>query len=453
LFGADWVKQRTALPHFDGSGAHLPSSKGEFEMTLQSKLFRGDARLEAAAVSDAAHIVPGSRGPHVAKIQTALNRLDSAGLDVDGAYGPQTASAVLAYKSERAIINRSYQKTPDNIVGKMTMASLDKEMQADDLGPLEITTIGDEPIVNVNPLRGRPFLRLAFGLDAGIADAGTPNLRFSTKLSRWAPGVTGTVHCAQTANSSLAVCTNEQDPSRDGAHPVVSKIAFLSDSAAPSNIALFPKPEEGGRVPLTLDPQDMRLETFRPGDATIVVTRGDTVRMLIVEVRQDAKGPVAGPALTKLTANSRFFSASRAEGGEGVDPEGIFSGRPVNPKRGGRLINLGGETETPEFEDYQIDLDHSLGGHGGFRPWVGDFESPTTFVPSQSASHITMRGTPLLDPFIKEIKRIAQPGCRFTFNGNSSFLPTIKAKLPGRELETPLLELNGTFVLLAWELN
>ena len=36
---------------------------------------------------------------------------------------------------------------------------------------------------------------------------------------------------------------------------------------------------------LTQDPHEMRLETFRPGDATITVTRGDTVRVLIVEVR------------------------------------------------------------------------------------------------------------------------------------------------------------------------
>ncbi|MBV9929692.1 MAG: hypothetical protein JO013_01950, partial [Alphaproteobacteria bacterium] len=45
-------------------------------MALLAKLFRGDAALEAAAQTDAGHIVPGSRGDHVAKIQTALNQLD-----------------------------------------------------------------------------------------------------------------------------------------------------------------------------------------------------------------------------------------------------------------------------------------------------------------------------------------------------------------------------------------
>jgi hypothetical protein len=41
-------------------------------MGLQSELFRGDQRLEAAAVSDPGHIMLGASGPHVQKIQTAL---------------------------------------------------------------------------------------------------------------------------------------------------------------------------------------------------------------------------------------------------------------------------------------------------------------------------------------------------------------------------------------------
>ena len=38
-------------------------------MALQSSLFRGDPKLEAAAVSDQAHITLGATGPHVKKIQ------------------------------------------------------------------------------------------------------------------------------------------------------------------------------------------------------------------------------------------------------------------------------------------------------------------------------------------------------------------------------------------------
>jgi peptidoglycan hydrolase-like protein with peptidoglycan-binding domain len=97
-------------------------------MSLRSKLFGGDPKLEAAAVSDPAHITIGAKGEHVRKIQLALTLLDDANIDLDGAYGPETAAAVLDYKKKRNIINRSYQTQADDIVGKMTMASLDREM-------------------------------------------------------------------------------------------------------------------------------------------------------------------------------------------------------------------------------------------------------------------------------------------------------------------------------------
>lgn len=99
-------------------------------MALRSQLFRGDPKLEAAAISDPAHITPGARGEHVRKIQSALTRLDGASIAADGVYGAATAAAVLAYKEKRRIINRSYQSTADNIVGRMTMELLDKDMLA-----------------------------------------------------------------------------------------------------------------------------------------------------------------------------------------------------------------------------------------------------------------------------------------------------------------------------------
>jgi hypothetical protein len=94
-------------------------------MALRSNLFRGDAKLEAAAVSHAAHIVPNAAGEHVRKIQHAL--IDASELEAKR-YGPSTAKAVLAYKTRRNIVNRSYQSQADNIVGIMTMAALDKEI-------------------------------------------------------------------------------------------------------------------------------------------------------------------------------------------------------------------------------------------------------------------------------------------------------------------------------------
>lgn len=111
-------------------------------MSLQSQLFRGDSKLEAAAVSDPAHILPGATGPHVGKIQQALIQLDGAAIAQDEIYGPATAAAVLAYKKKRNIINRSYQTQADNIVGVMTIAALDKEMfQKEQATPITVGSI------------------------------------------------------------------------------------------------------------------------------------------------------------------------------------------------------------------------------------------------------------------------------------------------------------------------
>jgi hypothetical protein len=74
----------------------------------------------------------GAVGGYVHKIQVALTVLD--GLEIDSAeilsnrYGSSTAAAVLKFKQKRNIINRSYQSQADNIVGKMTIATLDREM-------------------------------------------------------------------------------------------------------------------------------------------------------------------------------------------------------------------------------------------------------------------------------------------------------------------------------------
>jgi len=108
-------------------------------MPLSSRLFRGDTALQSCQVSDAAHLVPGSRGPHVKKVQQALTALDGALISGDetttGLYGNTTAAAVLAYKQKRSIINHSYQAAADNIVGKMTITRLDQEVSAAEAKP------------------------------------------------------------------------------------------------------------------------------------------------------------------------------------------------------------------------------------------------------------------------------------------------------------------------------
>jgi hypothetical protein len=114
-------------------------------MGLRSRLFAGDLKLESAAASNPAHILPGSIGEHVARIQQALIALDGAIIEageLEGKrYGPSTANAVLFYKAKRNIINRSYQTQADNIVGIMTMAALDNEMLQKERQPIVIGDI------------------------------------------------------------------------------------------------------------------------------------------------------------------------------------------------------------------------------------------------------------------------------------------------------------------------
>jgi hypothetical protein len=99
---------------------------------LQSKLFKGDQKLEACLIHDSSHVTRGAVGGHVSKIQTALFAVASLSIDPRelsaSLYGKSTADAVLLFKKRRSIINRSYQTRADDIVGKMTIAALDKEL-------------------------------------------------------------------------------------------------------------------------------------------------------------------------------------------------------------------------------------------------------------------------------------------------------------------------------------
>jgi hypothetical protein len=101
-------------------------------MPLRSLMLKDDPSLQACLVQDQSHVVPGAKGNHVAKIQKALLLLEQAGIQSgelrSRLYGPTTVAAVLAYKRKRRIINPAYQTTPDNIVGKMTIARLDTDL-------------------------------------------------------------------------------------------------------------------------------------------------------------------------------------------------------------------------------------------------------------------------------------------------------------------------------------
>jgi hypothetical protein len=100
--------------------------------TLRSKEFAGDPKLEACAVSDPAHVLPGASGGHVGKIQRALIKVGGATINPmevgQNKYGPSTTAAVLKFKKERNILN--YLGQFDNIVGKKTIRALDDLLAA-----------------------------------------------------------------------------------------------------------------------------------------------------------------------------------------------------------------------------------------------------------------------------------------------------------------------------------
>jgi hypothetical protein len=118
---------------YEKENLHATISAQESDtMGLQSALFSADRALQACLIDDRSHVTTGAVGEHVTKIHSALVVLDNAPIDVtelrQSRYGPSTAAAVLAFKRQRHIINYSYQTKADNIVGKMTIAMMDREI-------------------------------------------------------------------------------------------------------------------------------------------------------------------------------------------------------------------------------------------------------------------------------------------------------------------------------------
>lgn len=104
---------------------------------LRSDELKDDPKLEGCATKPSAHLLIGTPpGPHILKIQLALERLRPSGPKISDteksamSYGPTTAAAVFNYKSTHVppIINTSYQSSPDKIVGQMTIRAMDDDL-------------------------------------------------------------------------------------------------------------------------------------------------------------------------------------------------------------------------------------------------------------------------------------------------------------------------------------
>lgn len=123
-------------------------------MALSSARFSAVPELQACAVDDAAHLTVGANGDHVALVQQALLDLgESLGPGgADGAYGPATAAAVTSYKTARSILNATGQI--DSIVGKLTIASLDDDI--DQLDTAVVPCLSDPALGDPLDLGGAP---------------------------------------------------------------------------------------------------------------------------------------------------------------------------------------------------------------------------------------------------------------------------------------------------------
>ena len=409
-------------------------------MSLQSKLFRGDPKLEAAAVSDPAHVVPGASGEHVRKIQLALIRLDGAAIEPDGQYGPATAAAVLAFKQKRGVINRARQTQADNIVGQMTMAALDRELLAKELIPADPIRI--KP-VNPRPRGSRPALRLGFKIDVDfpVFPTGIPT------TIRLTPRSTADLEIVN-GKSGRVRCTN--------ATKGEGKTSLIFDPDEPSFIPatrLVPGPQgplgreplqDGGTIRITKDPFNIKLDAFHPGNAVVDASDGTSTNQLLIEVRAPRLANVPGfSPPTKTRPGSKFISANDSEPGPKMFGTST-GGRPVNPKGTGRKINIFGSQETPGFEDFTSTLPFSGFNPGEFRlvsdastifrPWTEDTD-PSVGVGTGQASDICLRNSPAFPDTIKAIRRIASSVCRLTFTSTSEgakrFIPILKTEFPG----------------------
>jgi hypothetical protein len=170
-------------------------------------------------------------------MQSALVILDQARIDPmewsTKKYGRSTASAVLAYKTKRRIINFSYQTQADDIVGKMTIAELDKEMVAFENRSLRLPDCGDPVVQEAGAVKAA--LVGAGDFQASPVGAAAP---FSAKLRIvWQP-TAAAVKEAQ--NRHLVMIPKANDILRPLGMEVVSPVP-IPDALVPNNDIVDPR--------------------------------------------------------------------------------------------------------------------------------------------------------------------------------------------------------------------
>lgn len=249
-----------------------------------------------------------------------------------------TANAVLNYKQKRSIINLSYQTQADNIVGKMTVGALDRELRdKEDVSP------GPLRIIPILPVGGRkveskpPFIR-TMQLAAFEPMLRTRQPRSISQSQLFAP-----------LSNSFSVADLRFDPSilelklgEQGLFRVENgkgKQLGVLDEALVTVIPALSRSTTSGPIPIESDAQDFKVIPNTEGRTAVVVNQQASSSSNSLEIIVVAEVPVAfhfldGPAgiKTKRTVNevdviiqkmNAIYSASHA----GI----VFVKRGVNP--------------------------------------------------------------------------------------------------------------------------
>ncbi len=388
-------------------------------MALKSLLFRDDPLLEAAATLNSSHIKQGSTGDHVKKIQSALIQLDNAKIKSDGIFGKDTAASVLAYKKKRNIINRSYQTTADDIVGKMTMDSLDREIAELESLPASVFAV-IPPAIPTSPRPPLPFSngfgsRFAFGSAVPANRFPTPAPVIETII---APNGVGTISVVKGVGGVL----HRSEPSKTNTTESIVKLK------APKSIGN--KEEEDDVV------SDPQLFTYLAGsscgEAFIQWTRDSTPPKRSAIIRVLVLVRSAGPAST-----AEFSEHPGMKNKLGLVSTDLVPLKPLP----GRKINIFGRGESNGFEDYSSSLPFCNDSGGLRRPWTDDPRKPSVGIADKSVMNISIRSSPIQPITISEITRIAASGCRVTIaGGNTSQAIAVRAAFLDSGLAKPIDE-------------
>ena len=235
-------------------------------MGLTSSAFKGDAKLEACAVSDPAHIYRGMTGAAVAKIQDALKQTDGAVIDpgelASQTYGASTASAVLKFKQNSKRNIRNYKGQFDDIVGKKTVSALDAELFAKEHGG------------GVTPVS--PDMKLAVDADGRRLDALRKAIKEVTDLkSAFEPD-------APDANDPVVLALQRQlfVPMNSNFWPIVNKfLAHMSQNLATKSFFIIDK---GNPAFAHVDPSNSPMKGVTVCASFFAPTTNDNCRQEVV---------------------------------------------------------------------------------------------------------------------------------------------------------------------------